>query len=109
MGGLGGFYAGFGPILFKQVPYNMAKFSTMEIVLETILSFVGKPKSELSSTEATAYNLGSGLIAGFAAATISQPADTLLSKINKTKAAPVRRWVAVSSSCRRNSVCVVSS
>merc|ERR1712130_939409 len=83
--GLGGFYAGFGPILFKQVPYNMAKFSTMEIVLETILSFVGKPKSELSSTEATAYNLGSGLIAGFAAATISQPADTLLSKINKTQ------------------------
>lgn len=86
--GFGGFYAGFGPILFKQVPYNMAKFSTMEIVLETILSFVGKPKSELSSTEATAYNLGSGLIAGFAAATISQPADTLLSKVNKTKAAP---------------------
>jgi len=24
---LGGFYAGFGPILFKQVPYTMAKFA----------------------------------------------------------------------------------
>jgi len=33
-------------------------------------------------------NLGAGLIAGFAAAIISQPADTLLSKINKTKALP---------------------
>jgi len=26
---LGGFYAGFGPILFKQVPYTMAKFAGM--------------------------------------------------------------------------------
>ena len=33
-------------------------------------------------------NLGSGLIAGFAAAIISQPADTMLSKINKTKGLP---------------------
>jgi hypothetical protein len=42
----------------------------------------------MSPTEATTINLGSGLIAGFAAAIISQPADTLLSKINKTKALP---------------------
>jgi solute carrier family 25 phosphate transporter 3 len=48
----------------------------------------GKPKSKLSPGEASTLNLGSGLIAGFAAAIISQPADTLLSKINKTKALP---------------------
>lgn len=36
----------------------------------------------------TAVNLGSGLIAGFAAAIVSQPADTMLSKINKTKGLP---------------------
>jgi hypothetical protein len=36
----------------------------------------------------TTVNLGSGLIAGFAAALISQPADTMLSKINKTKGLP---------------------
>lgn len=86
--GLGGFYAGFGPILFKQIPYNMAKFATMEVVLEKAIQAYGKPKSELGGGEATILNLGSGLIAGFAAATISQPADTLLSKINKQKAAP---------------------
>ena len=86
--GVMGFYAGFGPILFKQVPYNMTKFATMEIVLEQALKLYGKSKSELTSTEAPVFNLGSGLIAGFAAATISQPADTLLSKVNKTKAAP---------------------
>jgi hypothetical protein len=37
---------------------------------------------------ATTVNLGSGLLAGFAAAIISQPADTMLSKINKTKGLP---------------------
>ncbi|WFD32126.1 adenylate cyclase [Malassezia sp. CBS 17886] len=86
--GIGGFYAGFGPILFKQVPYNMAKFSTMEIVLENALRITDRKKHELTPGQATVYNLGSGLLAGFAAAFISQPADTLLSKINKTKAQP---------------------
>lgn len=36
----------------------------------------------------TAVNLGCGLIAGLAAAVVSQPADTLLSQINKEKARP---------------------
>ena len=48
----------------------------------------GKPKSELSPGTISSLNLASGLVAGFAAAIISQPADTLLSKINKTKALP---------------------
>lgn len=86
--GILGFYAGFGPILFKQVPYNMAKFATMEVVLEKALHFTNRTKASLNPTEATVYNLGSGLIAGFAAAFISQPADTLLSKINKSKGLP---------------------
>ena len=42
----------------------------------------------LTSAQQTQYNLAGGLIAGMAAAVISQPADTLLSKINKTKGAP---------------------
>jgi solute carrier family 25 phosphate transporter 3 len=45
-------------------------------------------KSQTSSGMQTVYNLGSGLVAGFAAAIISQPADTMLSKINKTKGEP---------------------
>ncbi|CAD6891514.1 unnamed protein product [Tilletia caries] len=66
--GIGDFYAGFGPILFKQIPYNMGKFATLEAILKT---------ADLSGGEATVYNLGSSLIAGSAATTISQPADTL--------------------------------
>ncbi|KAJ5826684.1 hypothetical protein N7447_003447 [Penicillium robsamsonii] len=84
--GIGAFYSGFGPILFKQVPYTMAKFVVFEKVSEAILSKVNK--ETLSDSGKTGINLGSGLIAGLAAAIISQPADTMLSKINKTQGAP---------------------
>ncbi|KEY69727.1 hypothetical protein S7711_03209 [Stachybotrys chartarum IBT 7711] len=84
--GVGAFYAGFGPILFKQIPYTMAKFVVFEKVSESI--FRSFPKKDLTDGAQTAVNLGSGLIAGFAAAIVSQPADTMLSKINKTKGLP---------------------
>lgn len=84
--GVGAFYAGFGPILFKQVPYTMAKFVVFEKVNEAVYQYVDK--SRTSDSMQTTINLGSGLIAGFAAAIVSQPADTMLSKINKTKGLP---------------------
>jgi len=84
--GVGAFYAGFGPILFKQVPYTMAKFVVYEKVSEIIYQSVDKATA--SSGLQTTINLGSGLVAGLAAAVISQPADTMLSKINKTKGLP---------------------
>ncbi|CAG8460535.1 2087_t:CDS:2 [Ambispora leptoticha] len=83
-----GFYSGFGPILFKQIPYTMAKFAVYEKTVEAIYRVIKTPKDELSVSANTAINLGSGLVAGLAAAVISQPADTLLSKINKQKGAP---------------------
>ncbi|KAI8096652.1 mitochondrial carrier domain-containing protein [Halteromyces radiatus] len=80
-----GFYSGFGPILFKQVPYTMAKFVVYELAAEKIIHQIGIPKDELAPSTLTQVNLGAGIIAGTAAAIISQPADTLLSKINKQK------------------------
>ena len=80
-----GFYSGFGPILFKQVPYTMAKFAVYEVAAEQIYAAIPTPKSELSAGTISGINLGAGLIAGIAAAIVSQPADTLLSKINKQK------------------------
>ncbi|KAF9900844.1 mitochondrial phosphate carrier protein [Linnemannia zychae] len=77
-----GFYSGFGPILLKQIPYTMAKFVVYERVAEAFLEAAG-PKENLAGSTLTAINLGSGLIAGMTAAVVSQPADTLLSKINK--------------------------
>ncbi|KAF3172353.1 mitochondrial phosphate carrier protein [Orbilia oligospora] len=85
--GIGAFYSGFGPILFKQVPYTVAKFVVYEKISEGIYNSV-VDKSTASGATQTIVNLGSGLGAGFAAAIISQPADTMLSKINKTKGLP---------------------
>lgn len=64
----------------------MAKFVVFEKVVEAVYTKVDK--STLSSAQQTGVNLGSGLIAGFAAAIVSQPADTMLSKINKSKGEP---------------------
>ena len=85
--GFAAFYSGFGPILFKQVPYTMAKFVVYEKAAELIWKNV-VDKNTASDGMKTTVNLGSGLIAGFAAAIVSQPADTMLSKINKTKGLP---------------------
>ena len=64
----------------------MAKFVVYEKVAEAIYQRVDK--STTSDRMQTAINLGSGLMAGFAAALVSQPADTMLSKINKTQGLP---------------------
>jgi len=81
--GIGGFYAGFLPILAKQVPYTMAKFAVQGSSADAIYNSMGKSPSELSSGANIGVSLTSGVIAGVAAAIISHPADTLLSKINK--------------------------
>jgi solute carrier family 25 phosphate transporter 3 len=83
--GVKGFYSGFIPILFKQVPYTMAKFAVQEQAAEAIYDSMGKTKAECSNGTNTGVYLASGVIAGTAAAIISQPADTLLSKVNKQK------------------------
>ena len=70
----------------RRVPYTMAKFVVYEKVAEAVYQRVDK--STTSDGMQTVINLGSGLMAGFAAALVSQPADTMLSKINKTKGLP---------------------
>lgn len=84
--GVGGFYAGLVPILAKQVPYTMAKFAVQGEAADRIYASMGKTPSELSAGSNLGVSLSSGVIAGVAAAVISHPADTLLSKINKAGA-----------------------
>jgi len=86
MGVVGGLYSGFVPMLFKQIPYTMAKFSVQQKAAEAIYGSLGKEPSQMSSTSVIGISLVSGVIAGVAAATISQPADGLLSKVNKAGA-----------------------
>merc|ERR1712084_32447 len=84
--GIGGFYAGFAPILAKQVPYTMAKFVVQGNVADTVYQSWGKSPSDLSQATNVGVSLFSGTVAGVAAAIISHPADTLLSKVNKAGA-----------------------
>jgi len=78
-----GFYSGFVPILFKQVPYTMAKFAVQGAAQESICQRTGIELAVASDSTKLAVSLGSGVIAGVAAAIISHPADTLLSMVNK--------------------------
>jgi len=81
MGFVGAFYSGFVPILFKQVPYTMAKFAVQGKAQDVMYaSLGGTPKSEAGKI---GVSLASGVVAGVVAAIISHPADTLLSKMNK--------------------------
>lgn len=80
--GIAGWYSGFLPILFKQIPYTMAKFAVQGVAAEQIYKFT-PPREELTRVQKMSVSIASGTIAGVAAAIISHPADTLLSKINQ--------------------------
>jgi len=85
-GGLHELYAGFLPILCKQIPYAIGQFTVNEFCHELVLrSVTEETKLTISKSNPLRYGiqLGSGIIAGFAAAILSHPADTLLSQINK--------------------------
>ena len=86
MEGIGGFYSGFLPILAKQIPYTCAKFVVQGTAADALYGTTGKSPAELSGTTNLGISLLSGVIAGVAAAIISHPADTLLSKVNKAGA-----------------------
>lgn len=82
-GVLKGFYSGFAPILFKQVPYTMAKFAVQGAAVESMYEAIGASPDTASDSLKLGLSLASGVVAGVAAAIISHPADTLLSLVNK--------------------------
>ena len=85
-GAMKGFYSGFFPILGKQVPYTMTKFAVQGIAAESIYGSLGSTPDQMPYSSNVAVSLMSGVIAGVAAAIVSHPADTLLSKVNKAGA-----------------------
>ncbi|KAJ7819397.1 mitochondrial carrier domain-containing protein [Mycena olivaceomarginata] len=77
-GGIRELYAGFLPILCNLL------FTVNEFCHELVFRNMSEDtKKNLSKTSNLAIALGSGVTAGFAAAILSHPADTLLSQINK--------------------------
>ncbi|KAJ7610686.1 mitochondrial carrier domain-containing protein [Mycena rosella] len=76
----------------RQIPYAIGKqlrvlhgqFTVNEFCHELVFrSMSEETKRNLSATSKFGISLGSGITAGFAAAILSHPADTLLSQINK--------------------------
>lgn len=55
------------------------------IVQALYMNMVPKPKSECSKSEQLGVSFAAGYLAGILCATISHPADNLVSKLNATK------------------------
>lgn len=66
-----------------RIPYTMATFLVYEKSVQAAYAHIDK--ESVSAAGATGINLAAGLVAGVAAAVVSQPADTILSRINKDK------------------------
>ena len=78
-----GFYSGFVPLLFKQIPYTIAKFVVQDEVANRIYRGLGAKPSEMSPGKKLGISCTSGFIAGVFAAICYHPADTLFSLMNK--------------------------
>lgn len=83
LGFMGAFYSGFVPILFKQIPYTMMKFAVQGKTAEAIYNATNSSTDKPPAIGNMGVSLSSGVVAGVAAAIISHPADSMLSKINK--------------------------
>ena len=70
--GIGAMYAGFIPILAKQIPYAIGQFTVNERCTEAIYKQMSpETKANLGPVENLSITLGSGIVAGFAAAILS--------------------------------------
>jgi len=88
--GMNGLYKGLPSLLLRQVPYTVGQFVSFEFTLVLVKLLVeplvggadGKTES-ITGTGAMVISLSAGLLAGAMASVVSQPGDTILSKINQ--------------------------
>lgn len=80
MEGINGLYKGLPAILLKQVPYTVGQFVCFELSLSLVKISVGVLLGGHSSWIVSSL---AGLLAGIAAAVLSHPGDTILSKMNQ--------------------------
>ncbi|KAI7877401.1 mitochondrial carrier [Lichtheimia hyalospora FSU 10163] len=87
--GLKGFYKGIVPLWGRQIPYTMMKFASFEATVEMIYrTCLSKPKSEYNKVQQLGVSFMGGYIAGILCATVSHPADVIVSKLNNLPEAP---------------------
>jgi len=84
--GTNGLYKGLSPLWARQIPYTVMKFVAFERTVEAFYKHVfTKPKHEYSKGTQLSVTFTSGYIAGVLCALVSQPADTMVSKLNNVK------------------------
>jgi solute carrier family 25 phosphate transporter 3 len=84
--GVAGLYKGLAPLWARQIPYTVMKFVAFEKTVEAFYRYVfTKPKESYSKSQKLSITFASGYIAGVLCAVISQPADTMVSKLNSVK------------------------
>jgi len=74
-------YTGFQPILVRQVIFGMIKFFTFDSCVDAILNAF--PTLAESTQSELLVSFGAGLVAGVVSSLVSQPADTVLSRMNR--------------------------
>ncbi len=93
--GVGGLYKGLVPLWGRQVPYTVVKFACFEKTVEAFYTYVfTEPKSSYAKSTQLSITFASGYIAGVLCAVVSQPADTLVSKLNQSPGASIGDIVA---------------
>lgn len=90
--GPGQLYAGFRPLLVRQVVFGMMKFFVFDSFADAV--FAAYPELAQGAATALGVSLLSGLVAGVASCVVSQPADTVLSTINKQEGTSIPQAVA---------------
>lgn len=84
--GMNGLYKGLSPLWARQIPYTVMKFVAFERTVEAFYKHVfTKPKNEYSKSTQLSITFASGYIAGVLCALVSQPADTMVSKLNNVQ------------------------
>ncbi|KAJ5472573.1 hypothetical protein N7530_006574 [Penicillium desertorum] len=85
--GVAGLYKGLYPLWGRQVPYTMMKFASFETIVEMIYHKLPGHKSAYNKGAQTAVAFTGGYLAGILCATVSHPADVMVSKLNANRQA----------------------
>lgn len=82
--GKAGLFKILGPLWARQVPYTIMKFTSFERTVEYIYkSILQHDKSHYNKLQQLGVSFVAGYIAGVFCATVSHPADVIVSKLNK--------------------------
>jgi solute carrier family 25 (mitochondrial phosphate transporter), member 3 len=93
--GFNGLYKGIYPLWGRQVPYTIVKFVAFEGIVNAFYDYVfTEGKANYSKTTQLGITFASGYIAGVLCAIVSQPADTIVSKLNKDPTATISTVIA---------------